>query len=134
MPVNRSSDLEVGLPMQEPSPSYSNLIIGAAVFDLNGLPKEYFALNENRDAGWVQTIFQAIGLQSLVMSSLKLEGFHHAIVHETSHRSIVIRQRNRYTALLLDQTRLDAISEAFIAWANEFDPSCLKANQNFTAI
>jgi hypothetical protein len=114
--------------------SYSDAIIGAAIFDLSGLPKEYFTTSESNDVSWVQTIFQALGLQSLLVSSLQLEGFHHAVVHGTEYRAVVVRQRSRYTALLFRNSDLQEISAPFIQWVQEFDPRTLRINARFSSV
>jgi hypothetical protein len=119
---------------KESSVSYSDSVIGAAIFDLSGLPKEYFTTSDSSDVVWVQTIFQALGLQSLLTSSLRLEGFRHAIVHGKDHRAIVVRQKNRYTALLLQRSEADITSEGFLKWAIEFDPSALRSNPRFSVV
>lgn len=113
---------------------YSNVVMGVAIFDLSGLPKEYFTTTENSDVSWVQTIFQALGLQSLLVSSLQLEGFRHAIVRGTGCWAIVVKQKTRYTALLLNQAELGSISEPFLQWAHNFEPSELKSNPRFSVI
>lgn len=113
--------------------SYSESVIGAAIFDLSGLPKEYFTTHESNDVSWVQTIFQALGLQSLLMSSLRLEGFRHVVVHGKGYRAIVLKQKTCYTAILVRQTN-EAITGAFIKWAQEFQPSDLKSDPRFQAI
>lgn len=113
---------------------YSDSIIGAAVFDLTGLPKEYFTTAESNDVSWVQTIFQALGLQSLLLSSLRLEGFRHAVVHGAEYRAIVVRQKTRYTALLFRQTDLKETSEAFIHWSQGFEPKNLRVHSRFSSV
>lgn len=115
------------------SVSYSESVIGAAIFDLSGLPKEYFTSGESHDISWVQTIFQALGLQSLLTSSLRLEGFRHVVVHSKEYRAIVIRQKSCYTAILVKPTQ-EAISDAFIKWAQEFEPRDLKSDPRFSAM
>jgi hypothetical protein len=110
---------------KEVSVSYSDSVVGAAVFDLSGLPKEYFASTNNADVSWVQTIFQVLGLQSLLVSSLQLEGFRHVTVYGKDYRAIVVKQKFRYTALLLRQSN-ESFSEPFIRWAQSFEPGTLK--------
>jgi len=112
--------------------SYSDLIIGAAIFDISGLPKEYFISTESTDIGWVQTIFQALGLQSLLNSSLELEGFRHVIVHANDYRAIVVKQRSCYVALLCQPET--QISADLIQWAHEFQPAHLKADPRFSVV
>jgi len=114
--------------------SYSDSIIGAATFDLSGLPKEYYTTHESNDVSWVQTIFQALGLQSLLASSLQLEGFRHAVIHSSEYQAVVVRQKSCYTALLIRQADIVTISEGFIHWLQEFEPSLLKTNNRFSAV
>lgn len=113
--------------------SYINSIIGAATFDFSGLPKEYFTSAENSDVSWVQTIFQALGLQSLLMSSLRLEGFRHVIVHGAQYRAIVVRQKTHYTALLVRNSE-EHLDQSFIRWAQEFEPTTLKSDPRFSIV
>jgi hypothetical protein len=134
MPSNVDARSDTTLAAKELSVSYSDSIIGAAIFDLSGLPKEYFTTTDSSDIVWVQTIFQALGLQSLLTSSLRLEGFRHAIVHGKEYRAIVVRQKARYTALLLQHTDADLTSEEFIQWAIEFDPAGLRAHPRFNVV
>lgn len=115
------------------SGSYIDDLIGAAIFDLSGLPKEYFTTTESSDVSWVQTIFQALGLQSLLMSSLKLDGFRHAVVHGADYQAVVVRQKNCYTALLTRRTP-EALSESFIQWSQEFEPTNLRSHPRFSAM
>lgn len=112
----------------------SEAIVGAAIFDPSGLPKEYFTTSENSDVSWVQTIFQALGLQSLLISSLRLEGFRHAVVRGVEHSAIVVRQKSRYIALLVRQTNPEPISESFIDWTITFEPSVLKTDSRFSTV
>lgn len=114
--------------------SYSDSIIGAAIFDLSGLPKEYFTTAESNDVSWVQTIFQALGLQSLLISSLQLEGFRHAVVHGSGYRAIVVRQKARYTALLMRQSDSQIMSDEFVQWSIEFEPRTLRTHPRFSPV
>jgi len=111
--------------------SYMDMILGAAIFDLNGLPREYVIANEVKNMSWVQTIFQALGLRSLLMSSLRLEGFHHVTIYSKDHCALVVKQKTQYTALLINQTQSTPVSKAFIEWAQNFQPEQLKLNPLF---
>lgn len=132
-PALSSPSLLTSSSVKERSVSYFESVIGAAVFDLSGLPKEYFTAGESHDISWVQTIFQALGLQSLLTSSLRLEGFHHVVVHGTRYRAIVVRQKTYYVAILIEKTN-EAISESLIKWAQEFNPRDLKSDPRFSAV
>ncbi|MEB3338208.1 MAG: hypothetical protein VKJ46_12155 [Leptolyngbyaceae bacterium] len=111
--------------------AYFDFIVGAAIFDLNGLPKEYFTTGDNDNLSWVQTIFQALGLRSLLMSSLQLEGFHYAMVHGGGYSAIVVKQPSRYFALLVRKTESGAVNNSFLQWLQELEPSTLRANARF---
>jgi hypothetical protein len=108
-------------------------VIGAATFDLSGLHKEYFTTQESVDVSWVQTIFQTLGLQTLLLSSLQLEGFRHVIIHGEAYQAIVIRQKGCYVAILTRKTDFTC-SSAFIKWAYEFEPSTLRTNPRFSGL
>lgn len=110
--------------------SYLDDIIGAAIFDLNGLPKEYFTTLESTNMSWVQTIFQALGLRSLLMSSLQLEGFHHATIEGQDYFAVIVKQRTQYTALLLQPVE-DECSDQLLKWIQNFQTDTLKQNSRF---
>lgn len=128
-PATHSSPLE-----QDTHVSYSNYIVGAAIFDLSGLPKEYFTTGDSSDMSWVQSIFQALGLQSLLSSSLQLEGFRHAVIRGSDYHAVVVRQRVRYLALLLQGDELGKIPEGFLTWSFDFEPSVLRTHPRFSAV
>lgn len=113
--------------------SHLNFILGAATFDLSGLPKEYFTSTDMADISWVQTIFQALGLQSLLASSLRLEGFRHVVVQTKEYQAIVVRQKHHYTALLVRPLSSDLL-EPFIRWAYEFEPNVLRDDPRFSVV
>ncbi|NJL86482.1 MAG: hypothetical protein HC886_11685 [Leptolyngbyaceae cyanobacterium SM1_1_3] len=108
-------------------------ILGVAIFDLNGLPQEYYTTPDNPETKWVQTVFQALGLKSLLMASLRLEGFQHILIQTDEHKAVVVRQKNLYTALLLHQPKPEAITEAFLAQVRQFETHTLRSNPRFTA-
>lgn len=105
-------------------------ILGAAIFDLSGLPKEYFTTADENSMNWVQTIFQALGLRSLLMAFLKLEGFHYAAVQGEGHCAIVVKQKNLYVALLLRQENTE-ISDLLVQWVQAFEPEILRNHPRF---
>lgn len=115
-------------------PAYANAIFGAAIFDLSGLPKEYFTTQESSDVNWVQTVFQSLGLQSLLLSSLQLEGFRYARIHGNDHCAIVVKQSACYTALLLDRNLPETSSSTFVKWVQELKPQALKADPRFSVV
>jgi len=98
-----------------------NAIVGVAVFDWNGLPKEYLMTDENRDVSWVQTVFQILGLRSLLISSLFLEGFQHATVSDDRYHAVILKQREYYVALLINTQKMPEITEKFLNWAQHLN-------------
>lgn len=74
-------------------------ILGIALFDLSGLPRDYFLTEENLAADWVQIAFQALGLRSLLSSSLDLDDFHQVTIKLEDTTIIVVRRPQDYIAL-----------------------------------
>ena len=118
---------------QDQQTIYINAIVGAAIFDLSGLPKDYFTTDENKDISWVQTIFQALGLRSLITSSLQVDGFRHAVIHGEAYCAIVMKQRVQYVALLVPRDDFDQLSDSLMQWAQEFEPGVLISNPRFNS-
>ena len=108
--------------------------LGAATFDLSGLPKEYYTLVDgSKSIIWVQPIFQALGLKSLLAASLPVEGFTHAVIHGNDYTAIVIKQHGNYLALLIDP-QTEIVDDKFLSWAQHFDATSLKHNPKFQVI
>jgi hypothetical protein len=108
--------------------------LGAATFDLSGLPKEYYTLVDgSKSIIWVQPIFQALGLKSLLAASLPVENFTYAVVRGKEYTAVVVKQQGNYFALLLDSQN-EIINEQFLNWALCFDATSLKSNPRFQVI
>jgi hypothetical protein len=110
------------------------MILGVAIFDLSGLPREYFITPENDSTTWVQLVFQALGLKSLLMSSLKLEGFFHISIGFGQQTALVVRTKDTYVALLLqDKMNFASVEQAdrFSQWVRNFEQKLLRQNQRF---
>ena len=133
MPLLTNRQSHPLLPALDLPTSCPDCVVGAAVFDLNGLPKEYFTTSDMTGASWVQTIFQALGLRSLLMSSLQLEGFHHATIHGVEYSAVVVKQRAHYAAFLV-RPQDETLSETFIQWVKTAQPNELKQNPRFQVI
>ncbi len=109
-------------------------ILGIAIFDLNGLPKEYFVTKENDSTNWVQLVFQALGLKSLLMSSLKLEGFLQISIDYGDRTAVVVRTKEDYIALLLKTPLQFATvkqSDHFSQWVRHFEGNILRQHERF---
>ena len=113
---------------------FETYALGAATFDLSGLPKEYYTLVDgSKSIIWVQPIFQALGLKSLLTASLPVENFTHAVINGNEYTAVVIKQQRNYLALLIDpQARI--IDDQFLYWALYFDATSLKKNPKFQVI
>jgi hypothetical protein len=107
-------------------------IVGAAVFDLSGLPEDYFISTASSNVDWVQTVFQVLGLQALLLASFKLNDFQHAIIRGQGYQAIIVKQCNCYSALLL-QNQPD-FSPELIKWAQAFEPARLKLDSRFSTL
>ncbi len=117
--------------------SYIDDILGVAIFDVNGLPREYFTTPGSSSMNWVQTVFQSLGLKSLLMSSLRVDGFRQATIRTTQHYAIVVKQRDHYIALLMPHTErnLKLIqNRQFSAWLEKFEAKVLRNNERFCVV
>lgn len=114
---------------------FAERLLGAAVFDFNGLPREYFVNREEKeDVRWVQVIFQALGLQSLLASSLQLEGFRHVVIDSSDCFAVVVRHKSGYISLLLQREGTNPLSRSVIQWAHELEPHLLREDPRFKAV
>lgn len=109
-------------------------ILGVAIFDLTGLPREYFVTEENPTTGWVQIVFQALGLRSLLSSSLELDGFHQITINLEETTAIVVRRRQDYIALQFKGRLLvnnPADSERLMNQIGGLNPDKLRQHPHF---
>ncbi len=109
-------------------------ILGVAIFDFSGLPREYFITADNESTSWVQLVFQALGLKLLLMSSLKLEGFSHICIDLDQQTAIVVRTKKEYVALLLGRSLKFATaqeSDRFSHWVRQFERQLLRQHDRF---
>jgi hypothetical protein len=114
--------------------SFEVYTLGAATFDLSGLPKEYYTLVDgSKSIIWVQPIFQALGLKSLLAASLPVENFTYAVIHGKEYTAVVIKQQGNYLALLIEP-QSEIIDDKFLHWAYTFDATSLKHNPKFQVI
>jgi hypothetical protein len=113
---------------------YQNQAVGAAIFDQSGLPGDYFVKSDGSQyIAWVQTVFQVLGMRSLLASSLKLEGFSHTLIRGKAFTALVVKQPKGYLALLFQGANL-AMDANLLAWAKQLDSKQLKSNQNFRVV
>jgi Na+/serine symporter len=111
-------------------------LLGVALFDTSGLPREYFVTEHNRTTHWVQVVFQALGLRSLLASSLQLEGFQQTIIQLKDTAIVVIRRRHDYLALRVKATALPAIqrgNQDFAQWVYTLDSRFFQQHPHFIA-
>jgi hypothetical protein len=109
-------------------------ILGIAVFDANGLPKEYFITPGHRDTAWVQLVFQSLGLQTLMTHTLGLTGFNYTIVQTRVGNAIVIHTSEQHLALLVKRTYPQnqmAVDDAWIQWVCDFEANTLRQHPHF---
>lgn len=111
--------------------NYLDRILGAAVFDLSGLPRDYFIASESADLSWVQTIFQTLGLQALLDSSFQLSGFRHALIHSAHFQAVIVQRNDCYLALLVHQKDAPDLDD-LIEWAMSFDYRVLAGDPRFS--
>ncbi|MEL6249160.1 MAG: hypothetical protein AAFY78_09115 [Cyanobacteria bacterium J06648_16] len=113
-----------------------NAITGIAIFDVNGLPQEYFITPENRDTAWVQLVFQSLGLQSLTAEALQLGQLQHTVVQTRDGDAVIIPHNDRFLALFVKRGRpqtLPFVDPAWIEWACQFEKNELRSHPHFRA-
>lgn len=109
-------------------------ILGIAIFDVSGLPREYFITEAEPSTSWVQIVFQALGLRILLASSLELEGFQQITIYLEETTAIVVRRREDYIALRFKGNivlRNQADSQRLTALINALNPEKLKQHPHF---
>lgn len=74
-------------------------ILGVALFDLNGLPRDYFVTEASPTTSWIQIVFQALGLRSLLSSSMSLGDFQQITIQLKDTTAMVVRRQQDYIAL-----------------------------------
>ena len=112
------------------------MILGVAIFDHSGLPQEYFITPENPSTSWVQLVFQALGLKSLLMSSLKLDGFQHLFIGIEDQMAVVVRTKDTYVALLFKeryQFTSIKMADQFSQWVRQFESRQLRQHPRFVS-
>ena len=113
--------------------NYESTILGAAAFDLSGLPKEYLTTTRSvHSITWVQSVFQSLGMRSLLGASLRLEPFQYCVLRGHSYAALVLRQAQGYVAFLLPPSQ--AIDPALLQWARTVRFGDLKRNPEFQTI
>ncbi|MEB3213311.1 MAG: hypothetical protein VKL39_18320 [Leptolyngbyaceae bacterium] len=111
--------------------SIVDALLGAAVFDLTGLPKTYLTSRDDIDVGWIETIFQALGLRSLLTSFLFCEDFQHAVVHSDTYSVVVMVQPLQYSAVLLNRSDYEQLSDTLLPWMQTVELTMLTGTSHF---
>lgn len=112
-------------------------ILGVALFDASGLPQEYFITPEHQETIWIQMVFQALGLQSLLASAFNLDPLRHAIVRTKTADAVVIYDCQRFVSLLMQRTQIGISTQVnahWIQWALEFEAEQLRTHPRFRAV
>jgi hypothetical protein len=125
--MSRPPSFEWFSEFEENPPSFLNLVMGIATFDLNNFPIRYYAIDETIQVDWIQAAFQALCLQAFLSSSLTVGGFKYVIIRGKDPGMdpdiLIIRQSKRYVGLLVRSPRPSALTNLILDWAQTFDPS-----------
>jgi predicted regulator of Ras-like GTPase activity (Roadblock/LC7/MglB family) len=122
--------------MPHPSSSHAATILGLATFDLNGLPKEYYITEQQGDIGWMQAIFQGLGLQTLLAAKLKLDQFEQLVIHTDHYQAVLVRQPSQFLAVLIPHSEAqgNAVSEDWLNWLRTLDSSTFQQEGRFSVV
>jgi predicted regulator of Ras-like GTPase activity (Roadblock/LC7/MglB family) len=109
-------------------------ILGVAIFDCNGLPKEYYITADHDETNWVQMVFQALGLKLLLSSELELGEFEHLLINASQHVAMVFSTTTDYVALLLREpisfSSLEQ-TQKLTQWVAYFEAELLRQQERF---
>ncbi|MEM7769953.1 MAG: hypothetical protein AAF327_05520 [Cyanobacteria bacterium P01_A01_bin.37] len=109
-------------------------LIGVTIFDLNGLPQEYYGTVDGDDTRWIQIVFQAMGLQLLLGTAFQVSGFRHAIIHDASHPVAVFKLRTCCVAFLINPANFHDVTAWLVAQIDNVNLSDLLADQRFSVV
>ena len=131
------------LPTSKPQPLQSlglpkvEQILGLAVFDSMGLPRSSFITPKHQDTDWVQLVFQFLGLQQLMASTMGLPMGGHIMVRTKIGNIVVIRRDHGYVALLLKRAlpqERPEINSDWVDWICDFEANVVRNDANFQAV
>ena len=129
-PSNPQSLKSVGLPNTEQ-------ILGLAVFDAQGLPRDSFITPQHKDTEWVQLVFQSLGLQQLLATEMELPQLDHAIIRTKIGNIVIIRSPQGYIALLLKRLLPQEhpnVTRDWVEWICNFEKNIVRRHSNFKAV
>lgn len=112
-------------------------ILGLAVFDARGLPRDYFITSEHNDTEWIQLVFQALGLQQLLTSEMELPRLDNAVIRTKVGNIVVIRAEQGYIALLIKRLLPQEhphIDRHWVDWILHFEATVVRTNPNFKVV
>lgn len=130
IPQNPQSLKSVGLPDVEQ-------ILGLAVFDVQGLPRESFITPQHKDTEWVQLVFQLLGLQYLLAAEMELPPVDHAVIRSKVGNIVIVRSQQGYIALFLKRAlpqERPSITQAWVEWICDFEQNIVRRHSNFKAV
>ncbi|MBE9065592.1 hypothetical protein IQ260_02890 [Leptolyngbya cf. ectocarpi LEGE 11479] len=131
--------MSISNPQSVPSVNLPNTeqILGLAIFDARGLPRDYFITLEHDDTEWIQLVFQALGLQQLLTSEMELPKLDNVVIRTKVGNIVVIRAEQGYIALLikrlLPQER-PHIDRHWVDWILNFEATVVRTNPNFKVV
>ena len=110
-------------------------ILGVALFDLNGLPRDYFVTEASPTTSWIQIVFQALGLRSLLSSSMPLGDFQQITIQLKDTTAMVVRRKQDYIALQFREKltlHSQADEELLLQFIEALNPEQLRQHPHFS--
>ncbi len=102
-----------------------------------GLPRSSFITPKHQDTDWVQLVFQFLGLQQLMASTMGLPMGGHIMVRTKIGNIVVIRRDQGYVALLLKRAlpqERPEINSDWVDWICDFEANVVRNDANFQAV
>ena len=112
-------------------------ILGVAIFDAQGLPREYFLTAQHSETDWLQVTLQSLGLQQLFKFEMELPSLNHAIIRTNAGNIAIVPSTEGFIAILLKRAvpqDSPTIDQAWIEWACNFVETVVRTDPNFRAV
>lgn len=112
-------------------------ILGLAIFDPMGLPRDYFITPQHKETEWVQLVFQSLGLQQLIRDTMALPVVRHVMIRTRIGNIVVVCCESGYIAVLLKRAlpqERPQLDEEWLDWIRDFEATSVRTHSKFKAV
>lgn len=113
-------------------------ILGIAVFDPQGLPRQYFVTTaKHQDDDWIRLAFQALGLKQLLMDEMELPQLDHVMMRTKTGNLVILPYAQGFIALHIKRAlpqEQPNIDNHWTPWACNLIETVIKQDSRFKAV